>query len=80
MVDKAVIHLENGKTFTINANNNAHNNVYIQSGKLNDTNYSKCYLNYKDVVSGGVLDLNMGNEPNKNFGSGDSEVPVSRIE
>lgn len=80
MVDKAVIHLENGKTFTINANNNAHNNVYIQSGKLNDTNYSKCYLNYKDIVSGGVLDLNMGSEANKSFGSGDSEVPVSRIE
>ncbi len=79
-LDKAVIHLENGKTFTITAGNNSAANVYIQSGKLNNVNYSKSYLNYADIANGGVLDFTMGSNPNMNWGSSDKEVPVSKIE
>lgn len=79
-LDKAVIHLENGKTFTITAGNNSAANVYIQSGKLNNVNYSKSYITYSDLANGGVLDFTMGASPNINWGSADKEVPVSKIE
>jgi len=58
-----------GKTFTIQARNNSSVNIYIQSAKLNGKPYNKCYLDYKDLISGGVLILQMGNQPNKNWGS-----------
>ncbi|MFN8286629.1 MAG: GH92 family glycosyl hydrolase [Chitinophagales bacterium] len=79
-LDKAVIHLENGKTFTITAGNNSAANVYIQSGKLNNVNYGKSFINYSDIADGGQLDFTMGSSPNTNWGSGETEVPVSKIE
>ena len=80
IVDKAIIHFENGKSFTIKANNNAKGNVYINSAKLNGANYTKSYFNYNDIANGGELELNMSAEPNKNWGSSDSDVPVTKIE
>ncbi len=78
--DKAVIHFENGKSLTIVARNNGKQNVYIQSAKLNGANYTKCYITYDDVVKGGTLELEMGTTPNKNWGSSDNDIPVTKIE
>ena len=80
IVDKAVIHLENGKSFTVKANNNSKGNVYINSAKLNGSNYTKSYFNYTDIANGGELELNMSAEPNKAWGSSESDVPVTKIE
>jgi predicted alpha-1,2-mannosidase len=80
IVDKAVIHFENGKTFTIKANNNAKGNVYINSAKLNGSNYTKSYFTYSDISNGGELEFDMSSTPNKNWGSGDTDIPVTKIE
>lgn len=70
--DKITIQLDKnystGKSFTVIANNNSSENVYIQSAKLNGKPYGKCYIDYKDIVSGGVLELYMGAEPNTKWG------------
>ncbi|WP_158826894.1 GH92 family glycosyl hydrolase [Mucilaginibacter lacusdianchii] len=58
-----------GKAFTIVARNNSATNIYIQSALLNGRPYSKCYLDFKDIANGGKLELVMGSEPNKNWGS-----------
>ncbi len=80
VIDKAVIHFENGKSFTIIANNNIKGNVYVNSAKLNGVAYNKCYFTYQDIANGGTLDLNMSASPNKSWGSADGDVPVSKIE
>ena len=77
--DKAIVHLENGKTFTVIAKNNKKGNVYIQSAKLNGISYAKSYLTYEDIEKGGVLEFEMGAMPNKAWGSGESDVPVTKI-
>ena len=70
--DKVTLKLDpkyaKGQAFTIVAKNNSAINVYIQSARLNGKAYSKCYLDYKDIVAGGILELTMGAEPNKNWG------------
>jgi predicted alpha-1,2-mannosidase len=78
--DKAVIHFANGKSFTVTAKNNSKQNVYIQSAKLNGSNYTKCYIDYADLMLGGELELTMGNQPNPAWGSGNNDVPVTKIE
>ncbi len=78
--DKVVMHFDNGNSFTITAKNNGKENVYIQSAKLNGSNYTKCYLDYTDLMHGGELELIMGNQPNTNWGAGDNDVPVTKIE
>jgi predicted alpha-1,2-mannosidase len=58
-----------GKSFSIIAKNNSAQNSYIQSAKLNGKLYNKCYIDYKDIAAGGILELTMGNTPNKNWGT-----------
>lgn len=62
------IQVGNGKTFTIKSGHYSAENNYIQSAKLNGKEYSKCYLDYKDIMDGGVLELVMGNTPNTSWG------------
>lgn len=64
---KATIHLENGKDFTVVASGNDNKSIYINSAKLNGINFTKSYLMYDEVKNGGVLQLEMSSEPNKNF-------------
>ena len=61
--EKATIHLENGKTFTVEANNQSKENKYIQSVKLNDKNYEYSYINHNDIINGGNLVFEMTNNP-----------------
>lgn len=80
LFEKVTIHLENGKDFTIEAGNNTDKNVYINSAKLNGTNYTKSYLIYNDIINGGTLQLEMNSEPSKDRGTGENDVPVTRID
>ncbi|QHS57508.1 glycoside hydrolase family 92 protein [Mucilaginibacter sp. 14171R-50] len=70
--DKVTLKLDpryaKGKAFTIVAKNNSPVNIYIQSAKLNGRKYNKCYLDYNDIAAGGMLELTMGAQPNKNWG------------
>jgi len=63
LFSSAVIHLENGKTFSIKGNNISDKNFYIQSAALNNKSYLKSYLSYFDIVKGGTLDFMMGTIP-----------------
>ena len=60
--------LESGKKFTIISHNNLPENIYIQEAKLNGVPYNKSYIEYADILSGGQLELYLGEEPNENWG------------
>jgi predicted alpha-1,2-mannosidase len=77
--DKAVIHLENGKSFTVEASSTSSRNVYIKNAKMNGANYTKSYVLFEDIMKGGTLQIEMSAEPNKNWGSGEGDVPVTKI-
>ena len=74
---KATIHLENGNTFEIGAKNNSKSNFYIQSASLNGKGYSNSFLNFDDIQKGGKLEFNLGDTPNKDWGSKPENVPYS---
>ena len=58
-----------GKTFTIIAKNNSPKNIYIKSARLNGKRYNKCYLEYGDLIAGGILELEMSGEPETRWGN-----------
>jgi putative alpha-1,2-mannosidase len=60
-VDKAVIKVKDGKTFTITATNNSAENKYIQKVILNGQPYPHYYIQFKDIEQGGTLEFVMGN-------------------
>ena len=74
---KATLHFENGKTLEINAPQNSAENIYIESMKLNGQTYTKNYLDYSDLMKGGVWDVEMGDTPNKTRGTQASDLPYS---
>ncbi len=63
LFNEASMNVGNGKTFHIIAHNNSKENMYIQSVKLNGKPYTRCYIDFKDIVRGGKLEFTMGNKP-----------------
>lgn len=57
-----------GKTFTIKAYDNSDENRYIQKAKLNGKPLDNCWIYQKDFAKGGVLELWLGPQPNKDWG------------
>ena len=83
LFDKATIHLD-GKTdaahtFTITANNNSRENVYVQSVKLNGKAYDKTSIQHADLAAGGTLEFEMGSAPST-WGTGEDALPTSITE
>ena len=65
IVDVAELNVGNGNHFTVKALNNSEQNIYVQSAKLNGKPYTKSYIDYKEIMKGGVLELSMGSKPSK---------------
>lgn len=60
---RLTLHLPDGKNFVIEARNASERNIYIRSMKLNGQPYAKSYLEHADIVKGGVLEVEMGDQP-----------------
>ena len=65
LFNEARINVGDGKTFTVKALNNSDENIYIQSATLNGKRYNKSFIDYRDIIAGGTLELVMGNKPSK---------------
>ena len=74
---KATIHLENGKTFEINAPENSAENIYIDNLKLNKKNYTRNYVTHSDIMRGGKMDVTMTAKPNQKRGTSTADRPYS---
>ena len=74
---KATITMEDGKKFVIEAKGNSMDNVYIQNATLNGKRHTRNYIHYSDIVNGGVLELQMGNQPEKTRGTAKEDRPFS---
>lgn len=65
---KATINLQNGKQFTVIANNCSVVNKYIQSAKFNGKTINTPFFTHAELIAGGKLELEMGPKPNKSWG------------
>ena len=74
---KATITMEDGKKFVIEAKGNSKDNVYSQNATLNGKRHTRNYIHYSDIVNGGVLELQMGNQPEKTRGTAKEDRPFS---
>jgi predicted alpha-1,2-mannosidase len=67
------------KNFTIVAENNSHENVYIQSAELNGKNWNRSWITHAQIVAGGDLHFRMGSKPNKEWASAPADRPPSGL-
>jgi len=64
-IPKAAMHLSNGKTFTMTADNLSDQNIYVQSVKLNGKNWNSTILPYQELKHGGTIQFVMGSQPSQ---------------
>jgi predicted alpha-1,2-mannosidase len=69
LFDKADIRLGNGQYLSIQTNNNAAENVYVQSAEFNGRSLTNCWLYRDELMKGGKLVFTMGNQPNESWGT-----------
>ena len=71
------LHLDNGKTVSIKANNNSSENFYVKNLNVNGRPYSKNYVTNGDLLKGIKMDYTMDSKPNTARGTADSDAPYS---
>jgi len=79
LFDEVAIDLPEDKTFTIVAENNSKQNIYIQSVELNGETYEKTFITHDTIMKGGTITFLMGSEPNPEFGQAPENRPKSIV-
>lgn len=74
---KAVIHLENGKQVTINAQANSDTHRYVKSMHVDGKPYSKLYLTHEQLLQGTAIDFDMMETADKTRAMNAGDVPYS---
>ncbi len=64
-MDKALLYLENGKTFTITANGQSDKNVYVKKVTLNGNALDRNYITHSEIMNGGELVFYMSDKHGK---------------
>jgi predicted alpha-1,2-mannosidase len=77
--DRVTIALRNGKQITIQCRNNSKDNKYIQRVRLNGITLNKLWLKHADIADGGLIELDLGNTPNRSLGVDPTTFPPSSI-
>ena len=73
----AKLHLENGKTITIKADNNQLANRYIKEMKVNGKSQTRNFLTHDQLTKGANIQFQMSPVPNKQRGITEKDVPYS---
>lgn len=76
-VDKAVLHLPNGNTFTIVAEHLSSSNAFIRSVTLNGKPLSRLFLRHEEIMQGGELYFLMSPKAEATWSKEQLEVPYS---
>jgi len=76
-VRRAEIDLGGGRTFVVIAENQAPDNVYAGSVRLNGVPLERCYITHKEIVTGGELHFIMSDQPNTEWATDAEDRPYS---
>ena len=62
---RSVIHLEHGRSFTIEAPGTSAVNLYVENAELDGRPLDRAWLTHEEVANGGTLVLHMGPRPSR---------------
>ncbi len=79
LFERATIRLENGKHFEIVARGGGGSRFFVQSARLNGRPLQRSFVTHEEIMAGGVLEFELGPEPNRRWGARLQDRPVSVI-
>ena len=68
VIKTAVLKLENGRTLTIEAQNQSEKNVYVSSVSINGQTLKRRYITHQELMAGGKITFQMSGQPMKSGG------------
>ena len=74
---KVLLHLENGRTVTIEAPDNNEDTPYIESMSVDKRNYDRNYLTHGQLLQGPSIRYKMASQPNRKRGTSPDSRPYS---
>jgi len=74
---KVTLNLEKGKKIIITADDMSPENRYIDAMTINGKSSSRNYITHQELMNGDKINFRMASSPNKNRGTGDSDIPFS---
>src|SRR5258708_971904 len=77
--DRVTISLHNGKTLRIVTKNNSRDTKSAKTFRLTGKPLEQVWFRHADIVNGGMLELEMGNSPNRTLGADAASLPVSAM-
>ncbi len=79
LFSRVTLHLDEkaykAATLTIVAKNNAADHPFVQSAKLNGVPLSRAWIRHNEIAAGGILEFEMGTEPNRRWGARKEDLP-----
>ena len=69
LFNRATIHLENGKSFTVEADKKSSSDIYVQSVTLNGRALDRPWITHTEIMDGGILHFRLGAQPNEKWGT-----------
>ncbi len=76
-VRRAVLHLPNGKTFTISADHLDDAHPWVGGVALNGKSLKRVWIGHDEILAGGDLHFTMSAQPNKTWGTSPDARPYS---
>jgi predicted alpha-1,2-mannosidase len=76
-VNHAVLHLPNGKQFSIVADNLSDANRYVGAVRLNGRPLTRAFIRHEEIMAGGELHFSMQARPNTSWATAASSRPYS---
>jgi putative alpha-1,2-mannosidase len=76
-VNRAVLHLPNGKRFIVVADHLTAGNGYVGSVRLNGKPLTRSFIRHEEIMAGGELRFGMQRQPDKHWGLSPSSRPFS---
>ncbi|HEY5915411.1 MAG TPA: GH92 family glycosyl hydrolase [Verrucomicrobiae bacterium] len=83
VITKAVVRLDKrrygGRTFTVVAEHNGPENIYVQSATLNGKQLLRPWIKHEEIIGGGTLRFVMGPQPNMEWGRAKDTRPPATM-
>ncbi len=76
-VDRAVLHLPNGKTLTVVADNLSASNAFVQSVTLNEIPLKRTFVRHEELMRGGELHFVMSPKEDARWSMQENDAPTS---
>ncbi len=72
---ETTLRLAKDRKFVVRARDNSPQNRYIQSATLNGKPFTHTWISHDTLTAGGVLEFQMGPEPNQSWGTAEADAP-----